>query len=127
MTIENAIKRCDNINSNSFETSVKIDFLSKLDAYIQSEVIDNFELNEGETEKEFTGYDEDTSLKTELLVCSPYDDIYENFLIAQVYLMLGENSKYNNYISIYNTILDEYKKYYTRTHKHKKNTQIVFW
>lgn len=128
MTIEIAIAKCDEINPNTVDETTKIRWLSQLDGLIKSEILDNYERNNTEPDiSDFSGYTEDTPRSTALLVPFPYDDIYVNYLVAQVYLFLGENTKYNNYAMIYDSEKETYENYYARTHKPKSPHSFTFF
>lgn len=115
MTLAEAIQRCDTLKPNSFTTSEKIEWLSRLDSRVKTEVIDT---HEGfEEYADFKGYTEDTSLlDTILLVPSPYDELYLYWIQAQIDYNNGEINKYNNNISMFNSAYRDFTAYYNRTH-----------
>lgn len=130
MTIYDAIKKCDETYPNSINTATKIDLLSQLDGMIKSELLDNFERNEGEADiSEFSAYDSSmsqaTQQATDLLVPYPYDSIYVYWLVAHIYRLMEETAKYNNYISMFNTDRVTFECWYTRTHKVKNPIDII--
>lgn len=127
MTIEKAISKCDNTNPNTVDRLTKLDWLNQLDGLVKSEIFDNFTRNEGESEIEYSGYNESTPDSAVLLVTSPYDEIYSSWLIAQVYLLLGENTKYNAWINIFNEQMGRFENYYTRTHSPKITQKILYF
>ena len=114
MTLAEAIQRCDTLKPNSFTTPEKIEWLSRLDGRVKTEVIDT---HEGFEDVEFAGYTEDTPLlETTLLVPSPYDELYLYWLQAQIDYNNGEINKYNNNISMFNSAYRDFTSYYNRTH-----------
>ena len=128
MNIEKALAKCDEINPNTVDEVTKIKWLSQLDGLIKSEILDNYERNDTEPDvSDFSGYTEDTPRSAELLVPFPYDDIYVNYLVAQVYLFMGENTKYNNYATIYDSEKETYERYYARTHKPNPPHNFTFF
>ncbi|WP_407382794.1 hypothetical protein [Ruminococcus sp.] len=128
MTIEKALAKCDEINPNTVDEVTKIKWLSQLDGLIKSETFDHYERNDADADiSDFCGYDENNARSTALLVPFPYDDIYVNYLVAQVYLFMGENTKYNNYAAIYESEKDTYERYYARTHKPKEPHKFTWY
>lgn len=113
MTLMGAINHLNAVKPNSFMQAEKIKWLSTLDGIVKAEIIDTHEGGEDIT---FDGYTE-SSLMQELLVPSPYDDMYIKWLEAQIDYANGEYGKYNNSITLYNAAFSAYEKYYNRTHK----------
>ena len=116
MTIMEAINRIDAIKPNSYAQLEKIRWLSTLDGNIKTNIVDTHEGNE---KVAFDGYTEETNLTTELLVPAPYDEIYLYWLESKIDYWNGEMGKYNNAISMYNTVYAEFERYYNRTHMPK--------
>lgn len=114
MKIIEAISRLDALKFNTYTQSDKVDWLSRLDSMVKNLIIDTHEGAEAVT---FTGYDDSTSLDTELLVPAPYDEIYLRWLEAQIDYHNGEYDKYNNAIIMFNTTFEAYKSYYNGIHK----------
>ena len=114
MTIMGAINHIDSIKPNRYGQTEKIKWLSTLDGLVKAEIIDTHEGGEGVT---FNGYDEMTALTTNLLIPSPYDEVYFRWLEAQMDYANGEYGKYNNSITMYNTAYSAFEKHYNRTHK----------
>lgn len=128
MKVYEAISRCDALNPNTVAFADKVKMLSQLDGLIKSETYSNYKFNDTESDADIaelvdsfdSGYNPDAQTQAEsdmLLVPFPYDDIYVNYLIAQVYLTLGEHNKYNDYINIFNSEMDTFDRYWSRTHK----------
>lgn len=116
MTIIEAINKIDSLKPNSYTQEDKIKWLSILDGIIKKEIIDTHEGSEGVI---FEGYEPDTEVTTELLVPSPYDDVYVKWLEAQIDYANGDTNKYNNSMAMYNTAYSSFERYYNRTHMHK--------
>ena len=123
MTIMDAINRIDSLKPNRYEQGEKIKWLNTLDQRVMAEIITTHENN---LEKEFTGYNEETSLNTVLLVPSPHDDIYLYWMEAQIDYWNGEYGKYNNSIVMFNNAYDSYFNYYNRTNKAKSKKTMFF-
>lgn len=113
MRIIDAINRIDSLMFNTYTTSDKISWLSKLDTMVKKNIVDTHEGGENVT---FGGYTDDTDQETELLVPAPYDEMYIRWLEAQIHYTNGEYKKYNNAIIMFNTQFESYESYYTRNH-----------
>ncbi len=114
MTIMGAINHVDAVKPNVYGQVEKIKWLSMLDGRVKTEIIDTHEGAENVT---FKGYDDTTALTQELLIPHPYDEVYIRWLEAQIDYANGEYGKYNNSITMYNTALSAFERYYNRTHK----------
>ena len=86
MTIMGAISHIDSIKPNRYTQVEKIRWLSTLDGLVKREIIDT---HEGGENVSFKGYDEMTALTTELLIPSPYDEVYFRWLEAQIDYIQG--------------------------------------
>lgn len=121
MTIIEAINKIDSLKPNNCSQDMKVGWLSRLDGIIKEKVIDT---HEGADAVVFTGYDgSDTS--TELLVPAPYDELYVKWLEAQIDYANGEYGKYNNSMTMYNSIYNEFENYYNR-HNMPKGTKLKY-
>jgi hypothetical protein len=117
MTITESIARINSLKPNSYSDIDKIRWLSELDGKIKSEVIDTHEGSEGVV---FNGYDENTIANaTNLLVPSPYDNLYVLWLESKIDYYNGEYARYNNSSTAFNVAYLEFAKYYNRTHMPK--------
>lgn len=116
MTIMDAINRIDNLKPNRYGQEEKINWLSTLDERVKVNI---FDTHEGADETVFEGYNEETALNTELLVRSPYDEMYLYWLEAQIDYWNGEYAKYNNSIEMFNTAYTDFANHYRRTHMPK--------
>jgi hypothetical protein len=116
MTISEALTRVDAVKPNTYSDEDKIRWLSTLDGFVKEHIIDT---HEGGERVVFRGYDETTSLETELLVPAPHDHIYIHWLEAQIDYANDEYDRYENTMDMYNTAYDNFKNYYNRTHMPK--------
>lgn len=114
MTIAEAITKVDQLKPNHHDEQTKIGWLSKLDGQIYREV---FATHADNPLTAFDGY-ENAEQSTELLVPYPYDeDIYVYYLQAMIDKENGEINKYNQSITMYNTVYSNFGNWYHRTHK----------
>lgn len=123
MKIIEAIQAVDTLKPNTYSELEKIQWLSKLDSTIKTEIIDT---HEGADDITFNGYDENTSLETELLVKAPYDDIYVSWLESRIDYANGEYAKYNNSTTVFNTAYTSFERYYNKSHM-PKGTKIQYF
>lgn len=114
MTIKECIDLVDNANPNQYTTREKVMWLSFLDGTIINDVLKTHEGYDGRYDL-FEGYSED-KLTTELIVPSPYDRLYPQYLKMKIDGENGEIVRYNNSAALYNTYLSEFKKWYNKTH-----------
>ena len=113
MTIMEVINRIDSLKPNRYDQSEKIKWLSTLDERIVNDIIATHEGSEGIVHNKYT---EDTSLTTELLAKSPYDEMYLYWLEAQIDYWNGEYPRYNNSIEMFNTAYEAFANNYNRTY-----------
>lgn len=113
MTIAEAISRVDSLKPNQYSTGDKICWLSELDGSIKSEVIDT---HEGSEEVSFSGYDDNTSQETEMLVPAPYDRLYVSWLQSRIDYYNCEYGKFNNTNAVYTSEYVAFLNWYNRTH-----------
>lgn len=113
MKIIQAITRLDDLMSNTYSHSDKVEWLSRLDTMVKKHIIDT---HEGAEDVTFTGYDEETDPETVLLVPSPHDEMYLQWMEAQIHYYNREYDKYNNAIIMFNTAYEAYQAYYNREH-----------
>lgn len=117
MKITEAIARINTLKPNSYTDIDKVRWLNELDGRIKEEVIN---LYEGGENIVFNGYDDKTDTNaTELLVPTPYDNIYVLWLESKIDYYNGEYSRYNNSSTAFNVAYIEYTRYYNKTHMPK--------
>ena len=133
MTIAEAIARIDRLCPNQYTTADKVLWLSKLDGRIWREVLMTHECP---SVQEWEGYSSETETvggetvlvdrDVELLVPYPYDeDVYTNFLAAQIAKENAETAKYNVSIALFDGAYSAYQKLYNRTHMPVRPTYNV--
>lgn len=110
MTLSKAISRIDELKPNTYTHEQKIEWLSELDARIKAEIIDT---HEGGENVPFDGYYENDT-ETELLVPSPFTEVYIYWLEAKIDYANSEIGRYNNSIANFNTSFNSYANYYNR-------------
>lgn len=123
MTIGKAIMRINTLKPNTYTDNEKIDWLSSLDHMVKRTVIDTHE--DGE-EVIFDGYDTGTPADTELLIPSPYDDCYINWLESRIDYFNGEYAHYNNSVLRFNELFTAFSNDYNRHHMPKTESINYF-
>ena len=123
MRIIDAINRIDSLMFNTYTTSDKISWLSKLDTMVKKNIVDTHEGGENVT---LGGYTDDTDQETELLVPAPYDEMYIRWLEAQIDYANEEYERYNNSILMYQTAYDGFSSWYNRNHMPKSKSIQYF-
>lgn len=113
MKIIEAINRIDALKPNTFAEREKVFWLSLIDETIKREIIDT---HEGAEAVAFEGYDEDTDTDTELLVPSPYAELYLYWLESKIDYYNSEMVKFNNSITMFNHMYEAYERFYNRDH-----------
>lgn len=114
MTIKECIDIVDNIKPNQYTVSDKVRWLSFHDMGIINDVLKTHEGYDKRYDL-FDGYTED-KLSVALIVPSPYDRLYPEYLKMKIDGENGETAKYNNSAALYNSYLMDYRKYYNKTH-----------
>lgn len=121
MTIAEAVNQADKLCPNTtFSMNEKIAWLNRLDKQIKLEIMD---AREGAPA--FAGYTEKTPNTQELLVPSPYDELYIPYLQSQMLLYTGDFNRYSAVNSVFNTMLASFRNQYNRTHA-AKNVPLRF-
>lgn len=115
MTISEAIDLLDVLKANKYTDEQKRRWLTELDGQIFKEIVQTHEADAAMPET-FDGYDMDTPGTQELLVPSPYSDIYMHFLAMKVDLYNAEIINFNNNQQLFNLAYDTYAQAYNRTH-----------
>lgn len=122
MTVREAIEMLDLLKPNQYDDNIKVKWLSELDRKIKTEIIDTHE-----NSVEFTGYDEETDIETELLIQDDYSTAYIYWLMAKVDYFNNETARYNNDMMMFNTEIADFNRWYNRTYKpvSKGNFKII--
>ena len=114
MTIKECIDVVDNLKPNQYSIEDKVAWLSFLDMTIINDVLRTHEGYDGRYD-DFIGYSAD-NLTVGLIVPSPYDRVYTAYLKMKIDEENGETARYNNSVTLYNSYMSEYRKWYTRNH-----------
>ena len=110
MTVKEIIDRTDEIKPNQYSTEQKTEWLSRLDIQIYNEVMKTHE------DCDMDGFEGHTGETAELLVGSPYDDMYRYYLESMIDYANQEIAKYNNSSAMFDERYTEFCRNYNRTH-----------
>ena len=124
MTIIEAIAKFDKLKPNGIEQTDKIEWLSTCDWNIYRDII---ETHEDADKVTFKGYDESTPLDTVLIAPAPYDEMYVYWLEAQSDYNNGEIGRYNNSISMFNSVLESFRNNYNSKHKPLQKNKMKYF
>lgn len=120
MTLSQAIAKADFSKPNIIPTVEKIDWINAVEQNIKSEIIDCRVDADG---VKYDGYNE-AMLSRELIAPAPYSEMYVKYLEAQIDYRNDEIASYNNAMSIYNTLLGEFRNYYNKRHITSKSIAL---
>lgn len=116
MTILEAISRVDSLRHNTFTQAEKIGWLAQVDGQIARELVQTHEPAQTES---FRCYDGQTPMDQQLLVPTPYDELYLHYLCAQMDYYHAEYDRYNRSMGMYQAVLSAFTNFYNRTHRPK--------
>jgi len=113
ITIDEMITYIDEQCANQFSRENKIGWLSELDEQIYDEIIKD-RVNPIVTS--FSGYSEETSGATELLVPAMFKDVYRYWLESKYNYSNREIGAYNNAMQMFSYNYERYFAWYNRNH-----------
>ena len=123
MTIEEALSRVERERPGESTEAEKLRWLSMVDMqWFQDQILTHE--REQEEDAVFTGYGVNTDRGTELLIPLPYDEVYVHYLFAMADQKLGEVERYQNDAALFNQMLDEAQRAYTRAHMPKERGYV---
>ena len=122
MRILDIIYRVDDLEPNQYRIDQKMKWLSLLDGQIFEEIIKTHEEPVREVFLPYDNHDE------ELLVPYPYgEELYSWYLQAMIAAENAESDKYDQMMSMYNSVFIQFTNWYNRTHRPKKaETRFMF-
>ena len=117
MTIEQVIDNVKRLKQD-YQISEEqiIADINKVEMYLLLNVVVNRE-GGNELAKVYGNYSLETDRSKELLVKSPYDNIYEAFCCSQIDLQYEDSERYINDSIVYKDLLQDFTKYWYRTHR----------
>lgn len=112
MTTNEIIESVDELVPNAISPERKAEWISKIDGMVNKEIHKSLS---------YTAPTGDTVL----LAPSPYDDMYQLYVEAQIARYLQDYDTYNNTILAYKAVYDDYAAYYRRTNVPDESAQIM--
>lgn len=117
MTIIEAINQVDGIKFNTYSQEDKVRWLSSLDAKITAVL-----------EGAYTApmvvsmpYDPNTDMERELMLESPWDEMYLRWMEAMIDYNNGETDSYNRSITLFNNLYQNFMDWYIRRNMPSQN------
>lgn len=123
MKICEAISQINSLKPNTYSDKQKIYWLNQLESMVKRLVIDT---HEGGDQIAFDGFNENTSVETQLFMPSPFDMAYIYWLEAQIHYTNEDIDMYNSAIMMFNATFSEYKADYKRNHATKGTGRFRF-
>ena len=117
MTIIEAINQVDGIKFNTYSQEDKVRWLSSLDAKITAVL-------EGAYPSPMwvsAPYDPNTDMERELLLESPWDEMYIRWMEAMIDYNNGETDSYNRSITLFNNLYQNFCDWYIRRNMPAQN------
>ncbi len=114
-TIRNIIRKVDKVKPNGFTDDIKLQWIAELDGDLALNV---FLMDVSELQKLQYRYPED--LDTEPLVGYPYENLYEYWLYAHIDNQNGEFNRYQNSMSMYNEIRENFVNWFLMRYQPEK-------
>ena len=118
MTIKEAIERSDRSRPNSFTSEEKKIWLIGFENRIYNEIYSTHKCDTPFTDVVCATDD------TELFVASPYNEMYVLYLCSMIDFGNAEYDRYNNDVTMLESIYGDYEKYFNNTHESALDTLI---
>lgn len=123
MTVKEAIDYCKEMKPDKYTDANYVKWLNE----IESDIYYNIILPREDSEEiEYEKYADATSNK-KLIVGAPYEDIYTYYLMAKVDYFNDEMIKYNNNMSMSNSLKTSFANDYNQKHMIARKTKLKFW
>lgn len=110
MTIIEAINQVDGIKFNTYSQEDKVRWLSSLDAKITAVLEGAYPAPMAVS----MPYDPNTDMEMELLLESPWDEMYIRWMEAMIDYNNGETDSYNRSITLFNNLYQNFMDWYIR-------------
>jgi hypothetical protein len=118
-TVAKVIAKLDKLKPNAYDNPTKLSWINEVEERIYQDIILRKKVAEDEVEEVFTVFTDATDDERELVVESPYLDVYFQYLSSKVDYHNQDFGLYNNSTSIFNKTLQDYAAYYRRNNRAK--------
>ena len=126
MTIDNVIERVKAIKQGyDFEEEEIIRYINDIEMMIINEIARGRE-GEEEISQGYGNYTAETDRSKELIAGAPYGNMYEEYACALIERAKQNIELYDLHMRSFNSLIDEYKLAYIRTHRQKRNYPYHF-
>lgn len=120
MKLTEVIEKIRQTKPNPYSDDRLTDYINALEQQVQAEVFRT-------PIAEITNYRWKTNQDTVLLIPPPYDSTYPFYVAAMIDFNNGEFDSYNQNMVQFNTLYDEYKKFYKRSEVTETVRFSNFW
>lgn len=110
MTLIEAINQVDGIKFNTYSQEDKVRWISSLDAKITAVLEGSYPYALSVS----VAYDPNTDMEQELLLESPWDEMYIRWMEAMIDYNNGETESYNRSITMFNNLYQNFRDWYIR-------------
>lgn len=121
MKVKECIDKFDELYPNGISEDTKVKWLSDLDKRILIDVIQTHEGGESAV-----AWDID-NVMAEMLVPSPYDELYVKYLQMKTDEANQETERYNNSATFFNAYYDDYARWYHRNNRPLRCNGFNIW
>lgn len=122
MTLLEAINQVDSVKFNTYSQEDKVRWISSLDRKISVVLDGPYQGAMGI----FAPYDIGRDMDTELLLDSPWDEMYLRWMEAMIDYNNGETDSYNRSITLFNNLYENFMAWYIRSNMPRQNGGFVF-
>ena len=105
MTRNEALAEVREMRPNEYQDELLLKWLDELEERIYRELLDGYIVPE---------------MGEDLIAPDPYSGMYRWWLVANIDLANGEMDRYNNYLSLFNSLWDEYGRMISRRYRREK-------
>ena len=109
LKLREVIEYASRIKPHTFDNDTLTVWINECEGHIQTEVI-------GIAPVDIISYSYDENAETELILTQPHSKLYGYYLAAMIDFAHGEYQNYENTMKMYNACLDEFAKWFIRTH-----------
>ena len=114
MTLQGVIDKVDRLKANMMSRQDKISYINEIEGIFHQEMV--LKCRHTEAQEERPVYDDTTEGSTVLLAPSPYDSMYEYYLMAKIDMLNQEPEKEYNNMARFEKAYGELCDYWRREH-----------
>ena len=122
MTLQELITSVNTLKPNPYSNEDKTAWVNTVEGIVADKV---FRKSEEYKDMIHMPYVYELDVDTELLVPSPYCDLYIKYLMSQIDFFNAEYTNYNNVAAMYNSAYDDFSAYFRGAHMPKIGATIT--